>query len=103
MITALAVVPGGGQVATAGDDHVVRIWSMAEGTVLHTLKWHNDWVRTLAFSPDGAVLASAGDDRQIILWQIATGKRLAQLPAASLRHLRPGLQPRRQTTGGRGL
>lgn len=80
VITAVAVVPGGGLAATAGDDHVVRIWNTQTGRIVHTLKGHGDWVRSLAFSPDGRSLASAGDDRQIILWQVAGGKRLVDLP-----------------------
>ncbi len=80
VITAVAIVPGGGLVATAGDDHVVRIWSTASGRIVHTLQGHGDWVRSLAFSPDGKVLASGGDDRHVILWQVANGKLLAHLP-----------------------
>ena len=80
VITAVAVLSGGGMVATAGDDHVVRIWSTTTGRVVHTLKGHLDWVRTLAFSPDGTVLASAGDDRQIMLWDAVAGKLLLRTP-----------------------
>jgi WD40 repeat protein len=80
VITAVAIVPGGVQIATAGDDHLVRLWSTSSGRIVQTLRAHNDWVRTLAFSPDGRQLASAGDDRQIIIWDVATGKKLRQLP-----------------------
>jgi WD40 repeat protein len=80
VITAVAVALGGEHVATAGDDHLVRIWSASSGQLLHTLKGHTDWVRTLAFSPDGQTLASAGDDHAIVIWDLATAKKLAQLP-----------------------
>ncbi len=80
VITAVAIVSGGGQVATAGDDHVVRIWSTTTGRIEQTLKGHSDWVRSLAFSPDGQTLVSAGDDRRVILWQVSSGKPLLQLP-----------------------
>jgi WD40 repeat protein len=83
VITAVAILPGGGQVATAGDDHVVRIWSATNGRIVHTLKGHADWVRSLAFSPDGQILASAGDDRQIMLWNVSSGKRTLVLPRHS--------------------
>ena len=69
VITAVAVLPGGGIVATAGDDHIVRLWSTTTGRIVSTLKGHRDWVRALAFSPDGRLLASGGDDRQIVLWR----------------------------------
>ncbi|MEX2111967.1 MAG: hypothetical protein WD845_02215, partial [Pirellulales bacterium] len=80
VITAVAVLPGGGLVATAGDDHVVRLWSTATGKVVHALETHGDWVRTLTFSPDGQTLASGGDDRQIVLWDVSTGKEALRLP-----------------------
>ena len=44
-------------VAAAGDDHVVRIWDLSEGTLLRKLLAHRDWVRGAAFSPDGRKLA----------------------------------------------
>lgn len=81
VITAVAVVPGGGQVATAGDDHLVRIWSASTGELLHKMVGHADWVRCLAFSLDGQTLVSAGDDRQIIFWDTASGEKLHVLPA----------------------
>ncbi len=80
VITAVAVQLGGALVATAGDDHIVRLWSTATGKVVHALETHGDWVRTLAFSPDGQTLASGGDDRRIVLWDIATGKETLRFP-----------------------
>ncbi|MBI3838968.1 MAG: hypothetical protein HY288_13685, partial [Planctomycetia bacterium] len=58
VITAVAIRPGGGLIATAGDDHAVRLWSTTTGRIVQTLKGHSDWVRSLAFSPDGESLAS---------------------------------------------
>ncbi len=81
VITAVAVVSGGESIATAGDDHCIRIWSSTSGQLVRTLKGHSDWVRALAFSPDGQMLASAGDDHVITFWEVAGGKKLAQLPA----------------------
>jgi WD40 repeat protein len=81
VITAVAIAPGGEHVATAGDDHVVRIWSSSSGQLLHVFKGHADWVRSLAFHPDGQVLASAGDDGTVAFWEYATGRKLDALPA----------------------
>lgn len=83
VITAVAVAPGGAHLATAGDDHVVRVWSTADGRLLHKLNAHGDWVRAVAFLPDGQTLISAGDDGRIVLWNSATGEKqieLAKLP-----------------------
>jgi WD40 repeat protein len=74
VLTAVAISPDGDLLATAGDDHVIRIWSLRKNQLVHTLRGHRDWVRTLAFSPAGARLASAGDDRRVLLWDAGAGQ-----------------------------
>src|SRR5207244_4298319 len=71
VITALAIEPGGKSIAAAGDDHVVRIFGVADGQMTHELKGHRDWVRSLAFNPHGKYLTSAGDDHRILFWKTA--------------------------------
>jgi hypothetical protein len=96
VITAVAILPGGGQVATAGDDHVVRIWSAENGRIVHTLSGHSDWVRGLP-----SVLIE-------ICWpcrrrspdhprQVATGNSGPRLPAPDA--VIPGVYP---SLAGRG-
>ena len=74
VLTAVAISADGELLATAGDDHAVRVWSLRQNQIVHTLRGHRDWVRPLAFSPEGARLASAGDDRRVLLWDAAAGK-----------------------------
>ena len=76
VVTGMSFQPGGARLATAGDDHVVRIWDVDHARFLLRLTGHTDWVRATAFSPDGRLLATAGDDRRIILWLSADGRRL---------------------------
>jgi WD40 repeat protein len=76
VVTAVRLHREGNLLATAGDDHRVRVWSLADGKLMQKLEGHTDWVRTVDYSPDGRVLASAGNDRQIILWDAATGAQL---------------------------
>jgi WD40 repeat protein len=85
VITAVRVHREGHWLATAGDDHRVRVWSLADGQLVHKLEGHTDWVRTVDYSPDGLILASGGNDRQIILWDAVSGIQLHELaihPAA---------------------
>ncbi|KAF2195146.1 WD40 repeat-like protein [Zopfia rhizophila CBS 207.26] len=81
--TALAVVisPDGKQLASAS---WVRLWDVATGAALQTLKGHSDFIRTVAFSPDGKQLASASDDGTVRLWDAATGAALQTLGGHSL-------------------
>lgn len=85
VVTTLCLQPEGPLLATAGDDHLVRIWDTQSGELLYRLSEHADWVRALAFSPDGRLLASGGNDRQILLWDPYRGEKdrvVAELPQA---------------------
>ncbi len=79
VVTAVRVHRGGEWLATAGDDHLVRVFSLADGKQIHRLDKHTDWVRTVDYSPSGKQLASAGNDRFIHLWDAETGKWEAEL------------------------
>lgn len=68
VITALAIDPRGELLAASGDDHVIRILSRVDLTLLAELKGHEDWVQSLDFAPDGGLLVSVGNDGQLITW-----------------------------------
>jgi WD40 repeat protein len=79
VVTALRLHRDMQRLATAGDDHCIRVWNLADGRLLHRLEGHTDWVRTVDYSSDGELLASAGNDRQIVLWDSASGQRRDRL------------------------
>jgi WD40 repeat protein len=79
VVTAVRVHRNGQRLATAGDDHLVRVFSLADGKQLQRLDKHTDWVRTVDFSPSGQQLASAGNDRIIHLWNAESGKWESEL------------------------
>ncbi len=54
---------------TAGCDRTVKIWDVATGRLLNSLR-HGDEVTSVAFSPDGALLASASYEEKIYFWSI---------------------------------
>lgn len=92
VITAVALNPTGELVASAGDDHLVRLWRTDDGQVVRQLRGHDDWVRTLAFRPSGNHLASAGDDGRILVWDVTSGAIVHQIGG---RKLPPGeIEPR---------
>ncbi|MEU8706635.1 XRE family transcriptional regulator [Streptomyces sp. NPDC048565] len=70
---AVAYHPGGRILAAAGQDHVVRLWNVADPyrpRRLAALTGHTGDVRSAAFSPDGRLLASAGEDGTVRLWDV---------------------------------
>ncbi|TWT41724.1 Serine/threonine-protein kinase PknB [Phycisphaerae bacterium RAS1] len=81
-VSAVAWRSGGKQIASAGFDGTVRLWTQNEAgefAASAVLKDHDRPVMCAEFSPDGKTLASGGQDRVIRLWDAATGEPLRTL------------------------
>ena len=72
-IWSVAVDLQNARIASASDDHTIRLWNTETGQCLTTLTGHNNWVRTVAFSSQGRFLVSGGDDCTIRVWNTASG------------------------------
>jgi dipeptidyl aminopeptidase/acylaminoacyl peptidase len=68
-VFSVAFSPDGQTLASGCHDRVVRLWRVADGKLLETLREHAGPVRSVAFSPDGRTLASGSDDGRITLWR----------------------------------
>jgi WD40 repeat protein len=73
-LSRIAVAPQG-LVATASDDHTMRLWDAATGKQRLKLK-HGHWVQAVALSPDGTKLASSSLDDTVRLWDTGTGREI---------------------------
>ncbi|HUH02405.1 MAG TPA: WD40 repeat domain-containing protein, partial [Kofleriaceae bacterium] len=85
-VLAAAFSPDGTRIATAGTDHLVRLWDAAGGGEVATLRGHRDAVSAIAFAPDGATLVSAGRDQVAIVWDLANGTERARLEHDDVLH-----------------
>ncbi|MGC4005985.1 MAG: WD40 repeat domain-containing protein [Pirellulales bacterium] len=103
VVTGVAISPDGKLLASAGDDHIVRMWRMSDGELLHRFREHTDWVRAVSFSPDGARLVTAGDDRSLRIWDVRQGTLLKALPEQPLGIRAARFSPQGQTVVAAGF
>ncbi len=80
---AVAFSSDGRRLASASSDGTIRVWDVASGQILATLKGHSGSVTSVAFSPAGRYLASGSLDRTIRVWDVASGQILATLKGHS--------------------
>ena len=74
---------GGSSVAFSPDGKLLasgfKVWDVASGQEVRTLKGLTSSVNSVAFSPDGKLLASGSEDSTVILWDVASGKKVNTL------------------------
>jgi WD40 repeat protein len=72
-VSAVCFSPDSRMLATSSglEEISVKIWSVPEGKLLHTLLGHTGAVGSVSFTPDGQTLISTGNE--IRLWDVASG------------------------------
>ncbi|MGC7101007.1 hypothetical protein ACPZ19_40565 [Amycolatopsis lurida] len=60
-------------------DAAVRLWNVADGTLLTSAAGLTGPPNDLAFSPDGGVLAAGGQDTDVVLWPVQPERAVAQI------------------------
>ncbi|MBZ8181033.1 WD40 repeat domain-containing protein [Oscillatoria salina] len=70
-ILSVALSADGRTLATGDTDGEIRLWEVATGQSLITLRGHTSWIRSLAFSPDDTKLASCSNDGTVRIWDVS--------------------------------
>ena len=78
-VWALAYTPDGKTLASASDDHTIKLWDTRSGALRGTLTGHLSLVSSLAVSPNGKTLASGAFDSTVRLWDLPSGRLRAVL------------------------
>jgi WD40 repeat protein len=71
------------RIASASEDHTIKIWDVSSGLCLKTLNDHDSAVNSVVFSRDSARLASASDDSKVKIWDTSSGVCLQTLEGHS--------------------
>lgn len=68
-VTFVAFSPNGKILASGSADKTIRLWKVATGTRIATLRGHQEVIGSVAFSPDGKTLADSAN-HTVLLWPI---------------------------------
>jgi serine/threonine protein kinase len=83
----------GDRLVTTDPSGVLRLWSLPDGKLLHTLTGHPDGITALGSSRDGSVLVTGGRDHNVRLWDTASGQLLRTLEGAQVEMTAIALSP----------
>lgn len=72
-IRSVCFSPDGRYLATGAEDHLIRIWDIAEKKVVKVFSGHEQEIYSLEYSEDGRMLGSGSGDKTVRLWDVEKG------------------------------
>jgi WD40 repeat protein len=91
----IAFRPDSKELAAAGRDDAIRIWTVGDWKCRSPLRGHVNGVHCLAYSPDSRRLVSGGQDKTIRIWDTETDRELLALTGHSERIAAVAFHPNR--------
>jgi WD40 repeat protein len=69
----------GSRAVSGGNDAILKLWNLQDGTFVMDMAGHKDIIYSAAFSPDGTRIISGSGDRTVRIWDALTGECLTCL------------------------
>ena len=66
-------------IATGSSDKLIKIYSAVDGSLLHNMKQHSEWITHMSFSPDAVLLATGDRNGHIHVWEVDSGQKMYTL------------------------
>lgn len=76
---AVCVSRDGKRALTGSHDRLLRLWDLATGKCLQTLKGHTAEISAVALSPDGKSAISGGHDHVLRVWELESGRHVREM------------------------
>ncbi|HEX2475328.1 MAG TPA: protein kinase [Lacipirellulaceae bacterium] len=80
-VRSVAFSPNGQLLVSGSEDNSVRLWDVASGAALKSLRGHSRAVRSAMFSPDGSRILSGGEDQSVRIWNVGDYEEVRVLHA----------------------
>jgi hypothetical protein len=82
LVQGVAFAPDGKWLATASDDHTIKLWEPNKQQELQTFKGHTSKINCLAYAPNGKWLATGSDDETVRLWDVQAAQEVRVFKAS---------------------
>lgn len=63
-----AISPSNDRVAVGCSDGKMKVYALADGTLLNEINAHPNWITTVTYSPNGNYIVTGGDDNKVKIW-----------------------------------
>ncbi len=68
-----------GRILASSFGETIKLWEVATGREIYTLRGHTNYISSIAFSPDSQLLVSGSWDRTTRLWDVARSREIRKI------------------------